>query len=82
MRMSKSVRQFHRWVSAVFTAGVIANIVAIMGLDPSKQAQPALWVYLLALVPLGLLLATGLYLFLLPYAAGRRSGRATLQRSA
>jgi hypothetical protein len=49
-----------------FTAGVIFNTVVIFGLG---QRQPAFWVYLLALVPLALLLLTGLYLFVLPYAA-------------
>jgi hypothetical protein len=32
---------------------------------------------LLALFPLALLLLTGLYLFVLPYATGWRSGRST-----
>ncbi len=80
MNLSKLVRQLHRWLSMAFTAGVIANIVAIMSLDRSIQAEPAFWVYLLALVPLGLLLLTGLPLFMLPYL-GRRRG-VTPQRSA
>jgi len=37
--------------------------------------EPAEWVYLLPLLPLFLLLATGLYLFVLPYAAKRRDSR-------
>jgi hypothetical protein len=41
---------------------VIVNTVA-MG-----QGEPAVWVYLLALLPLASLLFTGLYLFVLPYA--------------
>jgi hypothetical protein len=36
--------------------------------------QPAVWMGLLALVPLILLLVTGLYLFVLPYAVRWRSG--------
>jgi hypothetical protein len=55
------IRQFHRWVSIAFTSGVIANIIA-MG-----QGEPAVWVGLLALVPLALLLLTGLYMFVLPF---------------
>ena len=52
-----------------FTAGFIVNTVVIFGLG---QQQPAFWVYLLALVPLFLLLFTGLYLFALPYVTKRR----------
>jgi hypothetical protein len=66
------VRQIHRWTSIAFTLGVIANIVNIFVV---KQKEPPVWVGLLALLPLILLLFTGLYLFVLPYAAKRRSGR-------
>jgi hypothetical protein len=62
------VRQVHRWLSIAFTVAAIINIAA-MGLQ-----QPAIWVGLLALVPLVLLLLTGLYLFALPYAARWRRG--------
>jgi hypothetical protein len=65
------VRQAHRWLSIAFTVAVIVNIVA-MG-----KGQPAAWVGLLALLPLVLLLFTGLYLFVLPYAIKWRSGRRT-----
>ncbi len=71
MMWNMNIRQFHRWVALAFTGGVVANIVAIGRLEGSGQAQPAFWVYLLALVPLALLLLTGLYLFVLPYVAGR-----------
>ena len=40
----------------------------------SSDSSPALGVYV-PLLPLALLLVTGLYLVVLPYAAGRRSGR-------
>jgi len=50
---------------------VIVNIVAL-----GKEA-PAVWVGLLALLPLALLLFTGLYLFVLPYATKWRSERRT-----
>jgi hypothetical protein len=73
--MSRWVRQIHRWLSIAFTAGVIVNTIVIFGLG---QQQPAFWVYLLALIPLFLLLATGLYLFVLPYAARWRGGRAAV----
>jgi hypothetical protein len=60
--MNMWVRQIHRWLSMAFTAGVLAYIVA-MG-----QGQPPMWLGLFALLPLILLLVTGLYLFALPYA--------------
>ena len=66
------IRQIHRWLSIAFTAGVVANTVVIFKLKP---AQPPFWVYLLGLLPLALLLLTGLYLFVLPYARQWR-GRA------
>lgn len=71
MNWNTWVRQIHRWVSIAFTLAVIVNIVA-MG-----QKEPALWVGLLALLPLVLLLLTGLYLFVLPHAAKGSSGRRT-----
>lgn len=70
--MSKAIRQVHRWTSIVFTIGVTANIVAIFGMG---QKQPSPWVGMLALLPLILLLVTGLYMFVRPYAAKAR-GRA------
>lgn len=67
------VRQIHRWVSIAFTVTVIANIV-VLSVGPG--APPA-WVTYSPLLPLGLLLLTGLYLFALPYAARWRPGRGT-----
>jgi hypothetical protein len=63
------VRQIHRWLSIAFTVTVIANFVA-MGLG-----EPPLWVVYSPLLPLALLLFTGLYLFVLPYAAKSGSAR-------
>lgn len=60
------IRQIHRWLSMAFTLAVIANIVAL-----TMQIQ-ATWIGLMAFAPLIPLLATGLYLFALPYL-GRRS---------
>lgn len=67
--LNKWVRQIHRWLSIAFTLGVI-NYMVVM-----TRGQPPAWVGLFALVPLILLLLTGLYLFALPYVVGRR-GRA------
>jgi hypothetical protein len=67
LNWSAWVRQIHRWLSIAFTAAVIVNVVAF------AQKEPAVWVGLLALLPLALLLCTGLYLFVLPYAEKRRS---------
>ncbi len=63
------VRQIHRWLSIAFTLAVIVNILAL------GQEKPALWIGLLALFPLILLLLSGLYLFVLPYAGEWRSAR-------
>jgi cellulose synthase/poly-beta-1,6-N-acetylglucosamine synthase-like glycosyltransferase len=70
MNWNNWIRQGHRWLSMAFTVTVIANFVA-MGLGE----PPALVVYS-PLLPLFLLLFSGLYMFVLPYAArGRRKRR-------
>jgi hypothetical protein len=46
------------WLSIAFTAAVIVIVVAI------AHKEPAVWVGLLALLPLALLLCTGLYLII------------------
>jgi hypothetical protein len=58
-------------MSIVFTVTVIANFVALsMG-----KGQPPAWVTYSPLLPLALLLFTGLYMFVLPYASRWRGGR-------
>lgn len=69
MNWTKWIRTTHRWVSLVFTAAVILNVVAML------QKSSATWIGFLALAPLALLLPTGLFLFLAPYAAKRRAMR-------
>jgi hypothetical protein len=70
--MSRWIRQTHRWVSMAFTLTVIANFVAL-GLGQGQQ--PPAWITYSPLLPLALLLLSGLYLFALPYAArARREG--------
>lgn len=68
--MNRWMRQAHRWLSIAFTV-VVLGIFGAQGLGE----RPAEWVYLLPLLPLALLLFSGLYLFALPYAARWRSGR-------
>ena len=76
MNWSASIRQTHRWLSIAFTLTVVANFVAM------TRGQPPAWVTYSPLLPLALLLFSGLYLFALPYLAKRRgrsaaSGRPT-----
>ena len=71
MNWNKWVRQFHRWVSIAFTATVLANFVVM------AQRKPPSWVTYSPLLPLALLLFSGLYLFALPYATKWRSERRT-----
>jgi len=61
-------REFHRWVAIVFTGTVIANFVA------RAKGTPPDWVTYSPLLPLAALMLTGLYLFVMPYIARRRSG--------
>jgi hypothetical protein len=72
MNWSKWVRQIHRWVAIAFTVAVIITFIAL------AQKAPV-WVSYVPLLPLGLLLLSGLYLFVLPYATRWRSGRRTLK---
>jgi hypothetical protein len=60
--MSRLIRQCHRWISALFVVTIIITMVAL------AQPEPIVWVSYMPLLPLFLLLATGLYLFVLPYA--------------
>ncbi len=67
--MSKFIRQFHRWVSALFVLSVIATTIAL------AQPEPMMWMSYVPLAPLALLALTGIYMFFLPYAAKRRGAR-------
>jgi hypothetical protein len=67
MSWNKWIRQIHRWLSIVMTAAIIFNFVEVLG---GKYAR---WMGLLAVAPFALQMITGLYLFVLPYAAKRRS---------
>lgn len=66
MIMKKWVRQLHRWVAVAFAVSVIVVTVVL-----ATQDEPAEWVYLSPLLPLGLLLITGAALFVQPYLVKR-----------
>jgi len=68
LNWNTSIRQIHRWLSIAFTVAVIANFVAM------AMGEPPAWVVYSPLPPLFLMLATGLHMFALPYAAKWRSG--------
>ena len=70
MNWSTWIRQTHRSVSIVFTLTVIANFIALA----QGGGMPPPWVTYSPLPPLALLLFTGLYMFVLPYATRWRSG--------
>ena len=67
--MKKRIRQFHRWLAIAFTVTVIATFVAL------AQEEPVVWVSYVPLLPLALLLLSGLYLFVAPYASRSRGRR-------
>ena len=69
MHWNMWIRQTHRWLSIAFTATVIANFAAM------SVGQPPPWVVYSPLLPLALLVFTGLYMFALPYTANWRSER-------
>jgi hypothetical protein len=65
------IRQIHRWVAIAFTLTVIANFIALA----QGGGMPPAWVTYSPLLPLALLMLTGLYLFVLPYATRWRGRR-------
>jgi hypothetical protein len=71
MSLHDRVRQSHRWISIAFTATVITNFIVMI------KGEPPAWVTYAPLLPLALLLFTGLYLFALPYVAKWRRAQRT-----
>lgn len=67
MNWNMWIRQVHRWLSIAFTLAVIANVVTM------AQGRQIVWVGIMALIPLILLLVSGLYLLVLPYTAKWRT---------
>ena len=76
MNWNSWIRQVHRWMSIAFTVTVIANFIALS----RGRGMPPPWVTYSPLLPLAVLLFTGLYLFVLPYAVRWRAGRRTARQ--
>lgn len=66
MSWNQWIRQVHRWLAIAFTLTVIANFTAM------TQGQPPAWITYSPLLPLFLLMFSGLYMFALPYSGRRR----------
>jgi heme A synthase len=69
MNWNKWIRQTHRWLSIAFTVAVIVNGVTVV------QGKYSNKLGLSAVALLAVLLLTGLYLFVLPFAANWRSAQ-------
>jgi hypothetical protein len=59
------IRRTHRWISVAFTLTVVANFAAM------TQGPPPVWITYSPLPPLALLMASGIYLFIVPYTTQR-----------
>lgn len=68
VRVSKFIRQFHRWTSAAFVLSVIATTIVL------TQPEPMIWFSYVPLAPLAVLALTGIYMFFQPYMAKRQRG--------
>ena len=66
--MNHLIRQIHRWTCIAFVASVIAYMAAM------TRGQPPAWLGVFPAGTLIPLLATGLYMFALPYVTRRRLG--------
>lgn len=66
MKWNKWIRQTHRWLSIAFTVAVIINGITI------AQGKYNNKLGLMAVAVLALMFLTGMYLFVLPYAAKKR----------
>ena len=65
MSFNAWMRQIHRWLSIAFTLAVVTYMAAM------TRGQPPAWLGLFPLSTLVSLLASGLYLFVLPYLPKR-----------
>jgi heme A synthase len=71
MNWNKWIRRSHRWLSIAFTLVVIVNGIAV------ARGRYTNRLGLMAVATLALQFFTGMYLFVLPYAARWRGGRLT-----
>jgi heme A synthase len=71
MNWNRWIRQTHRWLSIAFTLVVIVNGIAVV------RGQYTNRLGLMAVATLALQFFTGMYLFVLPYAARWLGGRGT-----
>ena len=69
MNLTRWIRQTHRWFSMIFLAAVVFNAIEV------TRGKYTNSLGLLAVVPLAFLLSSGLYLFVLPYAAKWKTRR-------
>jgi hypothetical protein len=70
-KWSRWIRQSHRWLSIAFTLTVVANFIV------RARGEPPAWLTYSPLLPLFLLLFSGLYMFALPYARRWRNAGAS-----
>ncbi|HTW48946.1 MAG TPA: hypothetical protein VMD92_13425 [Acidobacteriaceae bacterium] len=70
MNWNQWIRQTHRWLSMAFTLAIIVNGIAVV------EGKYNRGLGLMAVAPVALLFLSGLYLFVLPYAAKWRRRRA------
>ena len=62
---SARIRQAHRWIAICFVSTVVANFAAM------AFGKPPAWITYAPLLPLFLLMFSGVYLFALPYLSRR-----------
>ena len=75
MNWNTWIRQVHRWLAITFTVTVVITFIAL------AQEEPVVWVSYVPLLPLALLLFSGLYLLALPYVNKWRSSRRVARES-
>jgi hypothetical protein len=76
MNSNKWIRLIHRWLSLALTVAMIVNFVAVLLHRYTNTLG------LLAVLPLALLFLTGVYLYVLHYAAKWRSTRRATRTAA
>lgn len=69
MANNARIRQFHRWTALVFTVTTVITAVAL-ALETAAE-----WISYVPLLPLALLLATGLTMYTQHYLGRRRTAK-------